>query len=790
MYTIFSDDVCIYDDLSNHNEYKLINPTWHREDNTSGSLTFTLPVGNAGYNSVERLKSHIYIYKNDVEVWEGRVISEQKNFKNDREITCEGALGYLNDIIQPQRELLNPTVRSFLETIISYHNSRVSADKRFTVGTVTVTHPMMDESGEDEYDDDIYIYTDFESTWDCITSKLLEKNTDKYNDKKKDLRGHIRVRKENGVRYLDYLKDYPRQCSQTIDFGINLLDFTLDYDESEYCTVLIPLGERLGEGEYEGTESYLDISDVPGQNGRNYLVNQNAVNNFGWIEHVEHFDNITDDEELYNAGVTYLEDTQYGTMQLSVSAVDLSNLDVNTDEIQMLDEIRVRSEPHGLDRLFPVTEIDVDLGDIGNTKYSLGLKDIKERSSVTYYAAKIEVNSKEVNPETEAKINEISNTVDDVSKEVEETSETVDVIGDELVKEIRRATNKETEIYSNLTVTAEEISAEVGRAKGEEEKLYSKIMMTDSEIRSEVVSQRKDMAEMRSTISQTAKGIESKVTKGQISSLISQEAGEIKLQSGRLIIESGNFTLDKNGKAVASNFVAKDTLEIFSDYGNTKRKIYLDAINENQLAIGRVKNFWDGYDDPKLADLIVRDIWCDRNLWVSGEIESDKPIHGYQIFSDVGRIESATSVVAGTYFKSLDPGKSSKSANVRITDKGYFRKAASSSKRWKNSITTDLDEKFDPEKLYELPVCQFKYNTDYIDDEEDQNYDTPVIGFIAEDVDQIYPGACDYDEEGLPEDWGMRYIIPPMLKLIQQQHKEIEVLKERVAHLEEIIESE
>lgn len=788
MYTIFSDNVCIYDDASNQNEYRLINPTWHREDNTSGSLTFTLPTCNVGYNTVERLKSHIYIYKNDIEVWEGRIISEKKNFRNDREITCEGALGYLNDVIQPQREFINPSVRSFLSTIIDYHNSKVSSDKRFMLGEVTVTHPMMDESGEDEYDDDVYVYTNFESTWDCIQSKLIEKNTDKYNDKKKELKGHLRIRKVNGVRYIDYLKDYPRQSSQTIDFGINLLDFTLNFDETEYCTVLIPLGERYSEGEIDGLEGYLDISDVNG--GKNYLVNQNAVNSFGWIEHVEHFDDIEDEEELYNAGVTYLTDVQYGTMELSVSAIDLSNLDINIEEIQMLDEVRVKSEPHGLDRLFPVTEIDMTLDDIGNTKYSLGLKDIKERSSVTYYAAKIEVNSKEVNSETEAKINVISNTVDDVSEEVEEVSETVDVIGDELVKEIRRATDKETEIYSNLTVTAEEISAEVGRAKGEEEKLYSKIMMTDSEIRSEVVSQQKDMAEMRSTISQTAKGIESKVSKGQISSLISQEAGEIKLQSGRLIIESGNFTLNKDGRATATNFAAKETIEIYSDYGASKKRVYMDVVEPDTLAIGRVKNFWDYDSFSKLADLYVRNLCCGKNLEVWGQFYCAKPVHGYQIFSDVGRIESATSVVAGTYFKSLKPGKSSKSANVRITDKGYFRKAASSSKRWKNSITTDLDEKFDPEKLYELPVCQFKYNTDYIDDEEDQNYDTPVIGFIAEDVDQIYPGACDYDEEGLPEDWGMRYIIPPMLKLIQQQHKEIEVLKERVAHLEEIIESE
>jgi hypothetical protein len=269
MYKIFADDLCIYDDLSNLTEYKLVNPIWRREDNTAGTLTFTMTQSNIGYSVVERLSSRIKIFKRDEMVWEGRILSEQRNFRKERVITCEGILACLNDTIQPQRELINPTVRTFLNTILSYHNSHVTPDKQFLLGNVTVTTDMIDESGDDEYDTDIYIYTNFDTTFNCIAEKLINKSTDPNNDKKQELRGHLRIRYEDDKRYLDYLKDYPTTSTQIIEFGRNLMDFVVNYDESEFCTVLIPLGERYEEGDVDGLEGYLDITDVNG--GRNYI---------------------------------------------------------------------------------------------------------------------------------------------------------------------------------------------------------------------------------------------------------------------------------------------------------------------------------------------------------------------------------------------------------------------------------------------------------------------------------------------------------------------------------------
>lgn len=121
---------------------------------------------------------------------------------------------------------------------------------------------------------------------------------------------------------------------------------------------------------------------------------------------------------------------------------------------------------------------------------------------------------------------------------------------------------------------------------------------------------------------------------------------------------------------------------------------------------------------------------------------------------------------------------SSAAANVRCQDgtNGWLATSATSSKRYKHAITDITDEKLNPQRLYDLPVRQFVYNDDYLD-ENDQRYGMTVCGFIAEEVEEKYPVACEYNDDNMPENWDIRYIVPPMLKLIQQQHEEIEKIK-------------
>lgn len=128
--------------------------------------------------------------------------------------------------------------------------------------------------------------------------------------------------------------------------------------------------------------------------------------------------------------------------------------------------------------------------------------------------------------------------------------------------------------------------------------------------------------------------------------------------------------------------------------------------------------------------------------------------------------------------------------NLVITSTGKFRRTTNtSSKRYKKDIENVKDEELIPERLYDLQVKQFKYKEEYQPNKNDSRYEKNLIGFIAEDVEKVFPIAVDYteDENGnkIVDNWNERYIIPPMLKLIQNLKKKIDELEDRIKILEE-----
>ena len=111
------------------------------------------------------------------------------------------------------------------------------------------------------------------------------------------------------------------------------------------------------------------------------------------------------------------------------------------------------------------------------------------------------------------------------------------------------------------------------------------------------------------------------------------------------------------------------------------------------------------------------------------------------------------------------------------------RTTNTSSKTIKHDITELKGDAIKAENLYDVKVYQAKYNEDILSD-DDPRYLKDLPMFIIEDLDQSYPVAVDKPSENVKEwSWNAQYIIPPMLKLIQMQHAEIEAIK---AELKEI----
>lgn len=351
MYRVYCNDSPLYD--LRDEDLVLISPIVKIGENTAGSFEFSILPKHPHYEEVNELTSVITAYDGDEEIFCGRVVEITKDLYNRKKVICEGELAYFNDSIQRPAKYQGLTVRGYLETLVNIHNQQVKnqgIDKTFKVGAVTVQ----------DKNDYVYKYTNWESTLEVIKTDLL--NT---------YGGYLRIRKENGVRYIDYLADYPNTNTQVIEFGSNLLDFTHDMVASDIVTAVIPLGARLEDvTEVEGLDAYLTIKDVNG--GVDYVYSQEAVKSYGWIFKTVKWDDVHVADNLLRKGKEYLSDIQFAQITLTVSAVDLHMLHVDMERIKVLDEIRVTSSPNGLDRFFPVSEMTIYLDKPSNNKLTLG----------------------------------------------------------------------------------------------------------------------------------------------------------------------------------------------------------------------------------------------------------------------------------------------------------------------------------------------------------------------------------------------------------------------------------
>lgn len=375
MYRVYCNDSPLYD--LRDEDLVLISPIVKIGENTAGSFEFSILPKHPHYEEVNELTSVITAYDGDEEIFCGRVVEITKDLYNRKKVICEGELAYFNDSIQRPAKYQGLTVRGYLETLVNIHNQQVKnqgIDKTFKVGAVTVQ----------DNNDYVYKYTNWESTLEVIKTDLL--NT---------YGGYLRIRKENGVRYIDYLADYPNTNTQVIEFGSNLLDFTHDMVASDIVTAVIPLGARLEDvTEVEGLDAYLTIKDVNG--GVDYVYSQEAVKSYGWIFKTVKWDDVHVADNLLRKGKEYLSDIQFAQITLTVSAVDLHMLHVDMERIKVLDEIRVTSSPNGLDRFFPVSEMTIYLDKPSNNKLTLGTSysktslSIKTESNMTSIKDKID----------------------------------------------------------------------------------------------------------------------------------------------------------------------------------------------------------------------------------------------------------------------------------------------------------------------------------------------------------------------------------------------------------------
>lgn len=392
-------------------------------------LTLSAPYNHPYINSIKPIASTIICKKGEQVVFEGRALDDGSDFYNTHTWNCESCLAYLKDTVQPPYTYKG-TLRGLLEMFITQHNATVEEKKQFTIGNVTVA---------DDNDYIAYSSAEYTVTLDAIRDKLIKTHG-----------GYLTVRYAGDVKYLDYLEDFSSASVQTVEYGKNLCDVKITRDHMARISALLPQGAIIKETDAEGneveTDRRVDISSVNG--GVNYVYDEDAVAEIGWVWRTEVWEDVTIPYNLLRKSQARLAELINGVTSMELTIVDESDTGADIGDIHARQYVDCSSPPHGIEgRYLCVARTRDYLNPAGNTitigATSVTLTSISTQQSSTVSSLEDSILGQD------SKIEEISGRVDDLSDTVSELGDV-----DSLREEIR-------ECYSEITKTSEEIQSDV-----------------------------------------------------------------------------------------------------------------------------------------------------------------------------------------------------------------------------------------------------------------------------------------------------------------------------------------
>lgn len=357
----------VYDPTRVDEGYAITAGSFVNRIDSAGEASFTIPPSHPLYNSIHKIKTHIVIKEGDKVVWYGRVFSTRRDFKNCKVITCEGAMAFLNDIClapyryyvknpkygqpdEPEHIVQPKSKKDHIDYIMDVYNSRCHKNRKVTFNV----------SGVEFYVGEIIEGC---NSYDTVLTELKNMIGDYNYHLVVSCRGEGRPTVSVNAEPLPAYK-----CTQTIEFGKNLLDFEEYLNAESAYGCIIPLGEGdtscYDDNGMEPIESLIPLKD------RAYYVAGNT-SDYGAIDRVINFTGLSKPSELAAAAQKVFElGGGNPAVEFTIKAIDLHMLDINVAEFGVGCSVNVISAPHRIDKDFIITEISINMLQPDNNSYT------------------------------------------------------------------------------------------------------------------------------------------------------------------------------------------------------------------------------------------------------------------------------------------------------------------------------------------------------------------------------------------------------------------------------------
>uniref|UniRef100_UPI003FEFFD8A phage tail protein n=1 Tax=Faecalibacterium sp. TaxID=1971605 RepID=UPI003FEFFD8A len=381
----------------NNRNALVLSPKLTREVSKGGSLSFTMTRDHEQYESLQKMSTCITVEQDDKEIWRGRILSHEADWYNRRVIYCEGALSYFNDsAITPFN--YEGKLAQFLQHLIDAHNQQCGnmKMKRFELGTVTAAlgDLVVHYGDRDSYG----VGEDYGSTWDIIDKMVLKVYGGYAYCTYNPATGN------NVLNYCDQSFEADRLVNQTIEYGVNLLDFTEKTDTNSLFTRVYPMGSKhtveetkwkwkflwWGEKYTESHEERYGISGTDAATVNKYLPkgysyrldssdgdcgwiqNDAAAQKFGIVSALGEYDTDSDND-TFAAGVQDLQKNSLMVTSYTVKAVDLRDAGYDKDRLTFAGYAHIISKPHSIDVIMLCTKLVEPLDQPDKKEYTFGM---------------------------------------------------------------------------------------------------------------------------------------------------------------------------------------------------------------------------------------------------------------------------------------------------------------------------------------------------------------------------------------------------------------------------------
>ena len=321
------------------NGREIISGALTEEINSVASLEFTLPPSNDMASRVYPHTSVIKLESDGVEIFRGTASSVSKNFRGDTVVSCDGMIALMADIIKEPFYVSSREIESYITALVKNYNDGVAANKAIKVGQ---------GAGVENQTFSIAHSNECKNIFELLKELRSEKG------------GYIWASYIGGDVCINYTKTIGKENRQQIAFGSNLVNIEDQLEVGTLVTRIWPLGN-------DG----LTIESV--NDGNAYLQNEEVELRYGRVDKTIQVDS-NDPSVVKSYGQAYL--TRYAAMNntITLTAIDLHNLDKTISSFEVGDSVHVISPPHGIDAEMVVNSVSTDLIQISNSRITLGAK--------------------------------------------------------------------------------------------------------------------------------------------------------------------------------------------------------------------------------------------------------------------------------------------------------------------------------------------------------------------------------------------------------------------------------